>query len=456
MDWIRVSRKNPHYFEHENGDTFLPVGVNLCFQRFLQTDEECLAAYRRQIVAFAQNGGNFIRVWMGVPFLQLEPEHPGLFSEHKLANLHALVDIAKANNVRIKFTLEHFRRLDAGPDAELFPGAASFENPVYRKDNGGFADDMTEFMSSDAGRKHFIGKLELLSRHFSEEPAVMAWELWNEVNTVSAPRAIWQEWSQIMLQELHRCFPHQLCLQNLGSFDAPRHVDPYRWLCTLDGCDYSQAHRYLDPGAELDVCRGPMDLLCRDVIEELRRNNPARPAILAETGAVESRHSRPSRLYDVDTHGMLLHDGLFAPFFCGSAGCGQFWHWDQLYLERHNLWFHFNRFVKATAGFDPVLEEATPFFQTVGCVRQYGLLGKFHTLLWLRDAQSTWESELARGRTPDVRERVKLDLRSLPGGAFRQARCYLPWTDASIHMELHGTEMELPEFTRSMVLLLNR
>ena len=65
MDWIRVSRKNPHYFEHENGDTFLPVGVNLCFQRFLQTDEECLAAYRRQIVAFAQNGGNFIRVWMG-------------------------------------------------------------------------------------------------------------------------------------------------------------------------------------------------------------------------------------------------------------------------------------------------------------------------------------------------------------------------------------------------------
>ena len=51
---------------------------------------------------------------------------------------------------------------------------------------------------------------------------------------------------------------------------------------------------------------------------------------------------------------------------------------------------------------------------------------------------------------------MKLDLRSLPGGAFRQARCYLPWTDASIHMELHGTEMELPEFTRSMVLLLNR
>lgn len=456
MDWIRISRKNPHYFEYENGDTFLPVGVNLCFQRFLQTDEECLAAYRRQIAAFARNGGNFIRVWTGAPFLQLEPEHPGLFSERKLANLHALVDIAKANNVRIKFTLEHFRRLDAGPDEELFPGAASFENPVYRKDNGGFADNMTEFMSSDAGRKHFISKLELLSRHFSEEPAVMAWELWNEVNTVSAPRSVWQEWSQIMLKELHRCFPHQLCLQNLGSFDAPRHVDLYRWLSTLDGCDYSQAHRYLDPGAELDVCRGPMDLLCRDVIEELRRNNPARPAILAETGAVESRHCRPSHLYDLDEHGTLLHDGIFAPFFSGSAGCGQFWHWDQLYLERHNLWFHFSRFVEATAGFDPIREEAAPFFRDSGRLRLYGLRGKYHTLVWLRDKQNTWAEELSRGKAPELLKGLKLDLLRLSGDEFQTCGSYLPWTGDRFRTKIRGSEIELPEFRRSMVLLLCR
>ena len=123
MDWIRVSRQNPHYFEHENGDTFIPVGVNLCFQRFLQTDEACLAAYCRQIATFARNGGNFIRVWMGVPFLQLEPERSGVFSGRKLANLRALVEVARENNVRIKFTLEHFRRLEGGTDEELFPGA---------------------------------------------------------------------------------------------------------------------------------------------------------------------------------------------------------------------------------------------------------------------------------------------------------------------------------------------
>lgn len=456
MDWIRVSRKNPHYFEHENGGTFLPVGVNLCFQRFLQTDEECLAAYRRQITHFAQSGGNFIRIWMGVPFLQLEPERSGLFSERKLANLHALVDIAKANNVRVKFTLEHFRRMADGTDHELFPGAANFENTVYRKENGGFADSVPEFMTSDTGRRHFISKLELLSRHFSEEPAVMAWELWNEVNSISAPKAVWQEWSQIMLKELHRCFPHQLCLQNLGSFDAPRHIDLYRWLCTLDGCDYSQAHRYIDPGAELDVCRGPLDQLCRDVIEELIRNNPGRPAILAETGAVEKKHCRPSHLYDSDVHGTLLHDGIFAPFFSGSAGCGQFWHWDQLYLERHNLWFHFSRFVKATAGFDPVQEDAVPFYRNTGRLRLYGLRGKFQTLVWLRDKQNSWMTELEQGKAPELLKGLKLDLHLLSGDAFQICDGYLPWSDASFHGKISGREMELPEFRRSLVLRLRR
>ena len=81
MDWIRVGKKNPRYFEFSNGKTFVPVGVNLCFQRFLTTDEECLEAYRHQMETFAANGGNFLRIWMGVPFLQLEPERADVFSE---------------------------------------------------------------------------------------------------------------------------------------------------------------------------------------------------------------------------------------------------------------------------------------------------------------------------------------------------------------------------------------
>lgn len=452
---IRASRKNSHYFEYENGDTFLPVGVNLCFQRFLNTDEECLEAYRRQIVNFAGNGGNFIRIWMGAPFLQLEPETPGVFSERKLANLHALVDLAKANGVRIKFTLEHFRHLNGGQDNEIFAGAANFQNKVYRKDNGGFADTVSEFMVSSAGRKHFIDKLELLSRHFADEPTVAAWELWNEINTVSAPEAVWREWSEFMLKELHRCFPHQMCLQNLGSFDSFSQHGRYDWLCRLDGCDFSQAHRYLDPGAELDVCRGPMDLLCRDVIGELRSKNPHRPVILAEVGAVGWKHCGASHLYAYDTEGMLLHDGLFAPFFSGSAGCGQFWHWDRFYIERHNLWHHYARFVKAVEGFDPVKEEAVPFFRDSRRLHIFGLRGKSGTLVWMRDKLNTWESELERGYAPEALAGLKIDLRNFSCGTFRSCSCCSPWTEEASTLEIRGTEITLPNFKRSIVLRLN-
>ena len=454
MDWIRVGKKNPRYFEFSNGKTFVPVGVNLCFQRFLTTDEECLEAYRHQMETFAANGGNFLRIWMGVPFLQLEPERADVFSDRKLDNLHALIEIAKKNHLRIKFTLEHFRRLDKGADNELFPGAANFQNPVYRKENGGFADSVTEFMTSPEGRKHFIRKLELLSRHFAGEPTIAAWELWNEINTLNAPETVWKEWSELMLQELHRCFPHQMCLQNLGSFDSFVHQSRYDWLCTLPGCDFSQAHRYLDPGADLDICRGPMDLLCGDAIRELREKNPLRPAILAETGAVEWKHCRASHLYELDSQGMLLHDGIFAPFFSGSAGCGQFWHWDQLYLERHNLWWHFARFVRATEGFDPAEEDARPFFRDSRRLRIYGLQGRSTVLVWLRDKLNTWQNELDRRYAPERLNGLKLNLRNFSCGDFRTCSWYSPWTEESGNLEIRESEIQLPAFERSLVLRL--
>ena len=90
----------------------------------------------------------------------------------------------------------------------------------------------------------------------------------------------------------------------------------------MDGNDFLQVHRYLDCGGELDVCRGPMDVLAADAVRELRDRNPRKPVLLAEVGAVKPNHTGPSILYAQDREGTLLHDALFAPFFAGSAGSG--------------------------------------------------------------------------------------------------------------------------------------
>ena len=273
--FVRISRKNSRYFEYEDGTPFVPVGMNLCFERFSGDDAEILAIYRRWFRRFSENGGNFARIWLGVPFLNLEPEKPGVFSERKLENLRALVALGREYGIRLKFTLDHFRDLRPVRQAEMFPGAACFQNRVYRRENGGFADTVEDFFNGEAARANFVRKLELLSRNFADEPAVMAWELWNEVNCVG-PVSLWKPWTEIMLGELHRLFPKQFALQSLGSFSDFYAYDLYDELASLEGNDFLQAHRYLDPGAEIDVCRGPMDLLCRSAVAELCRRDSGR------------------------------------------------------------------------------------------------------------------------------------------------------------------------------------
>src|SRR5215471_7201197 len=110
----------------------------------------------------------------------------------------------------------------------------------------------------------------------------------------------------------------------------------------MPGNDIAQVHRYLDLGASLDACKGPVDVLAAEAVRELLAFQPGKPVILAESGAVEPRHSGPFKLYTADQDGVLLHDILFAPFFAGAAGPSQIWHWDA-YVAKNGLWQHFRR-----------------------------------------------------------------------------------------------------------------
>ena len=111
-----------------------------------------------------------------------------------------------------------------------------------------------------------------------------------------------------MFAALRKMFPRQMTVQNLCIFSGPSAFDYYDYLGRIPLNDFMQVHRYLDPGAELDVCRGPMDVLSADAVRELLDRRPDRPAILAEVGAVKANHTGPSDLYARDKKGMLLHD----------------------------------------------------------------------------------------------------------------------------------------------------
>ena len=442
--FVDVSGDAPNYFQTDDGCAWIPVGCNICFERLYGTDGNdrsvCEARYFARMRTFAANGGNFLRIWLGHPFFEVMPSKAGEFDSAATETLKKTVRLAEELGIKIKFTLESFRSVL--PPEKVGGGmyAAFFNRPLYAP----YAKDMRGFFASEKCAEIYLAKARYLkSLGVGDSPSVICWELWNEINA-TGPVDAYEEWSNRMLAALRTLFPRQMVTQNLGSFSDVRSFQDYDYLGRVSDNAFLQVHRYLDPGASLDVCRGPMDVLCAEAVRELRDRRPDRPAVLAEVGAVRANHTGPSDLYEVDTKGMLLHDEIFAPFFAGAAGCGQPWHWDHQYLDRHELWYHFARFAKAVDGLDPITERFRPFRTETKRLRIYGLKGRRTTLLWCRDKANTWETEYRHGIAPETLRDIKLPFES--GTGFH---VYLPWKDQAV--SLPPGRCVLPPFQRSCV-----
>ncbi len=365
----------------------------------------------------------------------------GEYDPDHAQHLDRFLAMCRQNGIYVKMCIEYFRNIPA-------QRRNWSDKPLHHTANGGPFADMKDFLTSERGIAQFKRKLAWYARRYGDEPAVFAWELWNEMNCVAGD---WRPWTKIMLAELHRLFPKNLAVQSLGSFDGKWASEPYRELCPMEGNDVAQVHRYLDPGAEFNICHGPVDLLAADAVAEMKSFQVRKPIILTETGAVKPKHTGASELYAKDTKGTLLHDMLFAPFFCGAAGTGHVWWWPQA-IDRPNLWHHFARFARAVEGIDPAGEKFEAVTILVDPLRIYALKGRRTTLAWCRDSRCTWETELRDGVKPPAVSGCAITGKEL-GLALEGAavRYYDPWTGAWSDGKVAEGRVTLPDFRRSMV-----
>lgn len=446
--FVRCSKRHSRYFEKGDGTPFVPIGLNICFPRFFSSTADGVATMHGWLDRLAENEGNYARIFLGHPFFDIESAGMGNFDERKAGCLDAILDHAWALGIRLKLTIELFRSIEATAQAETFPGALNFSRPLYHVNQGGMFGNMEEFLNSDAGKLHFLGKLDWLSARYQAHPGIFGWDLWNEMNAVGGEG--WQRWTEEMLPELKARFPNHLAMQNLGSYDREASRAAYEGIMPLEANDVAQVHRYLDLGAAWEVCHGAVDIMMADAVSNLRRIAPGKPVLLSEGGAVEPNHARPWDHYHRDKNGAILHDILFSAFFAGAAGSGNAWHWHE-YVDRNNLWWQFKRFARAIEGIDPVSEEFAPCRHDTGRLRVYVLRGRNVCLAWCRDARSTWKTELMENLRPEIIR----DAVIAPPPGWEQDRAvsfYDPWTDQSRCgiVSAEGT-ISLPPFRRSMV-----
>lgn len=454
--FVRVSPRDSRYFELSNGKPYIPIGLNMIAPPG-RDEKQALATMEDWMSKLSANGGNYIRLWLSNPFFDVEHAQSGVYDEEKAKRIDAVLTLARKYNIRVKMTLEHFRHL--GDGKQTWAG-----KPIYQVSRGGPARDIVDFFANPASREQFKKKLDWYAKRYGDDLTIFAWELWNEfdaVNEMWRPER-WQQgglaldWNQTMLEALHQRFPKNLAIQSLGSFDSDSKTPTYRTFCLIRGNDVAQVHRYLDLGARLEVCHGPVDILAADAVQTLLSFHSGKPVVLAESGAVEPSHSGPFKLYGEDKEGILLHDILFAPFFTGAAGPGQCWHWDS-YVAKNDLWRQFRGFTQAVKDIDAPAERFRPIRIEHPRLRIYMLAGQHTVLAWCRDSQNTWKTELAEGKAPEL---LKDQVITLPPDiAAKQSvsvRFYDPWMDTWTEGKIEGGKLSVPAFRRSIVFRLER
>jgi len=446
---VRVSTEYPHYYETTDGKSWIPTMINYIVPAG-QDEAKAFVTIEEYFRNFSQNGGDALRIWISSPFLEIEDTRAGEYNPVKFARIDRLLALAEKYQLRIKFTLHHIRSISSGEVKQRWANSE-----VLAAANGGPFQNIQEYISTAEGKAFYLMRAKALADRYRDNRQIFAWELWNEMDAVHDKN--WLPFSAEILDSVRQLFPHHLVTQTLGSMHSADAADRYIAYYALPNQPYVSIHRYIDPGHDWEQYAPvtyPVDRLVHEAMSFTQRYVKDKPIVINEIGAVEANHAGPSKLYETDTAGVLLHDMVFAPFFCGAAGSGAMWHWDS-YIQRQNLWHHFRRFRELIDGIDPVAERFSPFTADENGVRAYGLDGRTQTLVWCRDTATTWQTELVAGQPAGTLSGLSL---RLPESAryTATARVYNPWNGTWDEAQVNEGRVTLPPFRRSAIVLLTK
>jgi len=290
-----VRRGGQWGFQFDSGKVYWPLGHDLGWQSgngfpdmtdFLQT--------------MGKNGINWSRIW-ACAWDGKNPWWPndgtklpiGTFWPKALERWDAIVEAAGKAGIHFQFVLFHHGEFSSTTDS-------NWKDNPWNTANGGFLSDSVDFFTNERAKRLAQAWIRYAVARWGYSPAIMAWEIFNEV-----------QWTDAINKghsaEVGRW--HDEMAEYIRSLDAAHHLVTTSSEVSLPiwrETDYWQPHAY-PPRVEGAVMA--------------MKSPDQRPLFFGEVGP-------GSLMAGKDVQVEAVRDGIWSGLFALQAGAAEYWTWD--------------------------------------------------------------------------------------------------------------------------------
>lgn len=296
-------------FVFDDGTPYYPLGCNVGWGN---RDHDVPYYLTKQ----GEAGTNWSRIWMthfdsrNLEWTWDDQPRIGQLSLKAAQRWDAIVTAAEAQGIRLQIVLQHHGQYSTRTNPNWN------QNP-FNQANGGFLATPQEFFANPRAIALTKAKYRYIIARWGYSPAVMAWELFNEVQytdtTSGAGKEAVGQWHRDMAAFLREQDADHHLVTTSSDLDLP----------IWDAMDYYQPHTY------------PSDPVTAIAAQDPKSYD--KPIFYGEIG--------PGGLLNSDD-GRYLHRIVWAGLMGTQPGAAQYWTWDQ--VEKADLYLHFrgaSRFV---------------------------------------------------------------------------------------------------------------
>jgi len=324
---IRLDSRNPYYLRYDNKEPYIPIGHNVGWW-----NENGTGQWEDTFAAMSSVGENWVRIWMThfyqgtvLEWRSYKTYYDGVgnLSMPIAWRLDRIIESCEQNGIAMQLVLQHHGQFSTTVNQNWNDNPY---NIIYAATDGGFLNEPDEFFTNAEARRITKYKYRYIVARWGYSPAILAWELWNEVQYTdgwSSNQTSVVNWHDEMAGYINSVdpFDHLITTSSDGS--------GFEDIWSQENMDVIQVHYYGSYTAGF----------FNEAFSRLSSYN--KPVIMGEFGSFNRSNPDEGRL--------VLHNGIWSALHVNSTG--NLWWWDD--FEQYNYYDQFPALSVYAEGEDP-------------------------------------------------------------------------------------------------------